>query len=385
MYNKSMRALTRMMAIVCVALVAPGNILLWADPTDTSSPPEAPIEASAQSPALTADQVNSLVAPIALYPDELVSQILVASTYPLEVVQAHQWLQQHSDVKGQELTAAAQKQNWDPSVQALVVFPDVLKRMNQDVTWTTNLGNTFLAHQADVMDAIQKMRVRAQDAGKLSSTPQQKVVNTTENGHPIVAIEPANPEGVYVPDYAPVWIWGPAPVYYPYPYWYYPPPPLGGWCWWGPEIVLGAFFIGWSGWGGWGWHPGWHDRAVIFNNAFVVRNHFNTAHFRDGHGTGAWRHDSFHRLGVSYPNRALAGHYNSFARPASRVTVQQARQQFQASATRMSAARSADRFGSRQIAPGVFNHNRTAFGGIEAGSAARVHSNRGYSSMGHAR
>src|ERR1019366_6889577 len=143
MYNKTMTVWTRTMALVCVAMVAPGNRFLWADPTDTSSPPEAPIEASAQSPALTSDQVNSLVASIALYPDELVSQILVASTYPLEIVQAYQWLQQHPDLKGQELTAAAQKQNWDPSIQALVVFPDVLKRMNQDVTRTTNLGNAF--------------------------------------------------------------------------------------------------------------------------------------------------------------------------------------------------------------------------------------------------
>src|ERR1035437_7812430 len=219
MYNKSMRALTRMVAVVCVVLVAPGNILLWADPTDTSSPPEAPIEASAQSPGLTSDHVNSLVAPIALYPDELVSQILVASTYPLEIVQAYQWLQQHPALKGQELTTAAQQQNWDPSIQAMVVFPDVLKRMNQDVTWTTNLGNAFLANQAGVMDEIQKMRSKAEDAGKLSSTPQQTVTNTTEDGHPVVKIEPASADVVYVPDYDPVWIWGPAPVYYPYPYW----------------------------------------------------------------------------------------------------------------------------------------------------------------------
>src|SRR5450755_951088 len=113
MYNENMRVLIRIMTAVCVALVAPGNILLWADPTDTSSPPEAPIEASAQSAASTPDQINSLVAPIALYPDELVSQILVASTYPLEVVQAYQWTQQHPELKDQALTNAAQKQNWD--------------------------------------------------------------------------------------------------------------------------------------------------------------------------------------------------------------------------------------------------------------------------------
>src|SRR5207245_10901841 len=126
---------------------------------------------------------------------------------PLEIVQAYQWMQQHPELKGQDLVSAAQKQSWDPSVQALVAFPDLLKRMNQDITWTTNLGNAFLASQANVMDAIQEMRVRAQDAGKLTSTEQQKVMNTTENGRKVVVIEPANHEIVYVPDKDPVWIW----------------------------------------------------------------------------------------------------------------------------------------------------------------------------------
>ena len=115
-------------------------------------------QASTQAASLTPEQLDSLVAPIALYPDELVSQILVACSYPLEVVQAYQWLQQHPELKGQDLTTAAQKQPWDPSVQALVAFPDVLKRLNQDVTWTTNLGNAFLANQAGVMDEVQRMR-----------------------------------------------------------------------------------------------------------------------------------------------------------------------------------------------------------------------------------
>ena len=115
---------------------------------------------------LSPDQLDGLVAPIALYPDPLVSQILVAATYPLEVVQAYQWMQRNPGLSGPALTQAAQEQNWDPSIQALVVFPDVMKRLNEDVTWTNNLGNAFLAQQADVMDAIQRMRRKAQDAGK---------------------------------------------------------------------------------------------------------------------------------------------------------------------------------------------------------------------------
>jgi len=366
------------LAIIC-AVVMTINGIGFADPT-----PSATGQASSQTASFTPEQLDSLVAPIALYPDELVSQILVACTYPLEIVQAYQWVQQHPELKGKDLVAAAQKQSWDPSIQALVAFPDVLKRLNQDVTWTTNLGNAFLANQAGVMDEIQKMRSKAEDNGKLVSTPQEKVTNTTEEGRPVVQIEPANPDVVYVPDYDPAWIWGPAPLYYPYPYWYYPPPPpFGGWCWWGPEIFLGALFLGWTGWIGWGWHPHWYDHSVFVNRGFFEVNHFNAVRFNDVHGGAVWVHNSDHRMGVAYPNRALSAQFHGAAAHAafSHVSVAQARQQFQAAGARVQA----DRFGSRQVSPGVFNRNHTAFGGIEGGQAARAHSSRGYSSLGHAR
>jgi hypothetical protein len=374
--------LKRTLALLCAALILPGNTLLFADP-DTPPADQAAAPAAPAAPALTPDQINSLVAPIALYPDELVSQVLVASTYPLEIVQANQWLQQHPDLKGQALTTEAQKQTWDPSVQALVAFPDLLKRMNQDITWTTNLGNAFLANQASVMDSIQQMRTRAQQSGKLTSTDQQKVTNTTDNGHPVVEIEPAQPDVVYVPDYDPAWIWGPAPLYYPYPYWYYPPrPAFGLWCWWGAPILVGSIFIGWHGWGGWGWHPGWYGHSVFVNRTFISVNHFNTVRFQNANGHEVWAHSAEHRMGVAYPNRALSQHFAAAGHPAfNHVTVSQARAQFHQSAARVSA----DRFGSRQINSSVYNHNRSAFGGMEGGAAARVHSSRGYSSLGHAR
>ena len=156
----------KIFSVLCALSVAMGNSFVTAaeipsPPQDAAAPPAAPAD-----PSLTPDQLDSLVAPIALYPDELVSQILVASTYPLEIVQAYQWTQQHPDLKGKDLTTAAQQQTWDPSIQALVAFPDVMKRMNQDVTWTTNLGNAFLANQDGMMDEIQKMRAKAEDAGK---------------------------------------------------------------------------------------------------------------------------------------------------------------------------------------------------------------------------
>jgi hypothetical protein len=195
---------------------------------------------------LSPDQLQGLVAPIALYPDPLISQILVASTYPLEVVQAYQWLQRNPGLSGTALTEAASQQNWDPSVQALVPFPDVLKRLNEDVTWTTNLGNAFLAQQGDVMDAIQNMRQRAQQAGKLNTSPQQRVEQTTDSGRPVIQIVPANPDVIYVPVYDPVWIWG-APVWYPYPRWYWPPAPVfapGVYFGFGAGIHIGLFFGG---------------------------------------------------------------------------------------------------------------------------------------------
>jgi len=377
--NKNFRPFIQAGALLCAFLLLPGPAFLSAETPEAASTAQAP----AQTVNFTADQINSLVAPIALYPDELVSQILVASTYPLEVVQAYQWMQQHTDLKGQDLTKAAQQQSWDPSVQALVAFPDLLKRLNQDVSWLTNLGNAFLANQSNVMDSIQKMRVRAEDAGKLTSTDQQKVTQTTENGQKVVVIEPANPNVVYVPDYDPVWIWGPSPVWYPYPFWYYPPLPVHGWCWWGPEIVVGSIFIGWGGWGGWGWHPHWYGRTVVVNDVFFRSNHFNTIQVNRVGGRAVWVHEPMHRLGVSYPNRALSGQFRPLARPAAaRVSVEQVRQGFSASAVRV---RAADRIGSRQISPSGYSRNRSAFGGMESGSTARVHSSRGYSSLGRAR
>src|SRR6185437_13738848 len=153
-------------AALCAILIVPSTALFAQQP---------PTAAPAPDQTLTPDQLNDLVAPVALYPDPLLSQVLVAATYPLEVVQSYQWLQKNPGLQGTALTEAAAQQNWDPSIQALVVLPDVLKRLNDDVTWTTNLGNAFLAQQSDVMDAVQRMRAKAQQAGALASSPQENV------------------------------------------------------------------------------------------------------------------------------------------------------------------------------------------------------------------
>src|ERR1700722_4965656 len=155
----------RVLGIICAL------VLLSAGTGLAQQPPPPPDQAAPQGPAqpLSPDQLANLVAPIALYPDSLLSQILVAASYPLEIVEAGQWLQQNRNLQGAQLVEAARQQNWDPSVQALVVFPDVITRLNSDIRWTTDLGNAFLAQQPDVMAAVQLLRAQASQAGKLNS------------------------------------------------------------------------------------------------------------------------------------------------------------------------------------------------------------------------
>jgi len=359
-------------ALLGVLLMASGG--LFAQDQPAPPPPDQ---------TLTPDQLNDLVAPIALYPDPLLSQVLVASTYPLEVVQAFQWLQRNPGLRGPDLTAAAQQQNWDASIQALVVFPDVLKRLNDDVGWTTNLGNAFLAQQQDVMDAVQRMRQQAQQAGKLAPTPQESVVSRNEGGRPYIEIMPVNPDVMYVPVYDPAWIWGP-PLWYPYPRWYWPPPGVvvGGLGFgFGAGINVGLFFGGgWNGWGGWGWHPGWGNRTVIVNNTFIHQNNFNTTRINNVHGTTAWAHDPGHRQGVPYANPALNDRYRGNVRQnvSPRATPEAARNN--------QGQQGGQRLGNRQMPNNASPaQNRSVFGGMNNGRAAQTHAEHGYSSMGPAR
>jgi hypothetical protein len=365
--------LTRLGVLTVSLLLASGNPSLFAQDAPPLPPPDQ---------TLTPDQLDDLVAPIALYPDPLLSQVLVAATYPLEVVQAIQWIERNPGLAGPDLTQAAQQQNWDPSIEALVVFPDVLKRLNDDITWTTNLGNAFLEQQQDVMDAVQRMRESAQQAGKLASTPQENVVTENENGQPYVEIMPANPDVIYVPCYNPVWIWGP-PRWYPYPQWWWPPQSVIvgglGFGFYG-GIQVGLFFgPGWHGWGGWGWHPGWGNRTVIVNNSFIHRYNFNTANIRDAHGTTVWTHDVAHRQGVPYAGSALQQRFRGDVRQ--NVAP---RPEFQ---TSRAPAQPAERFGNRQIPQSTPPaQNRTVFSGSQySGAAARAHADHGYSSIGAAR
>ena len=170
---------------------------------------------------LPADQLDSLVAPIALYPDPLLAQTLVASTYPLEIIQLQQWLAKHKDLKDKALADAVAKQPWDPSIQSMAAIPEVVKRLAEDIQWTTQLGDAFLDQQSDVMDAVQRMRKKAQDKGALASNEQQKVETKVVEEKTVIVVEQTNPEVVYVPSYSPSVVWGVG--YYPYPPIYYPP------------------------------------------------------------------------------------------------------------------------------------------------------------------
>jgi hypothetical protein len=271
----------------------------------------------ATQPLMPPAQLDNLVAPIALYPDPLLGQVLAASTYPLELVEADQFVQQNRNLQGQDLMNAARQQNWDPSVQALVAFPNVLTLLTSDVRWITDLGNAFLAQQQDLMAAVQRMRGRAQSNDRLNSNPHQTVTNETQNGQSALEIEPASPDYIDVPDYNPDYVWGPsAGGYYP-PLWY--PPDAYGFGF-DQGIYLGGFFPGWGvGWGGWGWGCGWFGGGLFVNAGFFNHGGFHGyfgSRFAGGFGAGrfGWEHDPFHRAGVPYANRSVAARFNSSPR-----------------------------------------------------------------------
>ena len=274
-------ASTLSLALLFVA--SPQNLPAYQDSQDSSQQPQN--QQAASYAQQTPEQLQQLVAPIALYPDSLVAQILVASTFPEQVVEADRWVQAHPDLKGDDLARAVDQERWDPSVKALTAFPSVLGNMDKNLSWTSSLGDAYYNQDQDVMDAVQVMRQRAQDAGNLKSTPQQTV---QAQGSTIV-IEPASPEIVYVPAYDPWLIYG-----YPivaWPGWY----PYPGIWYGGPYLSFGVGFgIGFFGGYGWGWnHWGsdWHHRYIVHDHdryysrstTFYNRNNYYRGGGERGH------------------------------------------------------------------------------------------------------
>ena len=386
------------LSLLCVFLVAPNSLFVYAQ-----APPAEP--AKAEAPKIPNDQLDSLVAPIALYPDPLLAQMLAASTYPLEIIQLQQWLTKNKGLKDKALTDAVQKEAWDPSVQGLAALPDAVKQLAENIKWTTDLGNAFLAQQSEVMDAIQRMRMKAQSAGNLKSSEQQKVETKVVENKTVVVIQQANPEVVYVPSYNPTVVYGP-PVY-PYPPIVYPP--VGAYVA-GAAISFGvgmAIGAAWGG-GGWGYNAGWggnNNININNNNTFVNNSNRNTnvsgGNRVNNSGGNTWQHNAQHRGGTPYANQATASKFSGATRDASpssrqagsrqstgdrqqsgagnRATGASTRQQPDAASR---GGGGSDRVGNRSVSSGSSARSGGAFGGGgSSGASARASSSRGSSSM----
>jgi uncharacterized membrane protein YgcG len=313
----SKQLLVLVMSAALLFATLPGDLYAAQDPQD--APPaqaqQAPAQGQTQAPPYaqqSAEQLQQLVAPIALYPDSLVAQILAASTFPEQVVEAERFLQSHSDLKGEALGQQVDQMSWDPSVKALTAFPTVLGNMDKNLSWTSSLGDAYYNQEQDVMNAVQVMRQRAQQAGNLKSTQQQTI---SSDGSDIV-IQPADPQVVYVPAYNPWAVYGGPivawPGWYPYP---------GIW-WGGPFLSFGiGFGIGWYGGFGWGWgHWGcnWHGHYAVYNGGhyysgsrtFYNRNAYYHGGYNSTHGNTA-----AHYNGGNRPPGATAGQHSSSYNP----------------------------------------------------------------------
>jgi len=299
-----------LLAVLCAFLIGQGDAFAYAAFARTAVP-QAPAPSQDAAAPIPADQLDSLVAPIALYPDPLLAQVLAASTYPLELMQLQQWLGRNPNLKGKALADAVEKQPWDPSVQAMAGLPDVVKWLANDIQWTTDLGNAFLAQQAGVMSAVQRMRQKAEAKGTLKSTEQQVVQTRTEDNQQVIVIEQANPQVVYVPSYNPEVVYG-APAY-PYPPIYYPSAgyyAAGAAISFGVGVAMGAF---WGG-GGWGWNAGWGSGSINVNNFNNFNRNANINRAGNINRSGTWQHNAAHRGGAPYSNRATANRFGGTAR-----------------------------------------------------------------------
>jgi Protein of unknown function (DUF3300) len=309
MKSQSCKLFHSVIAIIGLALLTSGSTAALAQQAESQV-----LTTTQETPKLASGELDSLVAPIALYPDPLLAQTLAASTYPLEIIQLQQWLDRNKNLQGKALADAVAKQPWDPSVQGLVEFPDVVQRMAGNIQWTTDLGNAFLAQQSDVMDAVQRLRGKAQGTGNLKTSAQQTVqTETVSSGKQVITIEQANPEVVYVPSYDPTVVYGPAPAEYPYYPYTYPGYVPGTALMWGAGIALGA-----AAWGAWGGHWGdcdWNGGDVNINNNNNFNKNVNRNVNRGQAGQGnKWQHNAQHRGNAPYGNRQTADKFGGTAR-----------------------------------------------------------------------
>jgi len=256
--------------------------------------PAQDLEQPEQTEKFRKEELDQMLAPIALYPDSLIAQILMASTYPLEVVQAERWMQQNKTLTDDALDDALKEKSWDPSIKSLCHFPDVLFAMSDKLDQTSKLGDAFLDQNDDVMATIQELRRKAETQGNLKTTKEQKVIHQED----AIRIEPAVPQVVYLPVYDPLYVYGPwwYPAYPPY-YWYYPPGVIitGGFITFGPRFFIGIDLFSWS------WFD-WHRHHIYIDVHKARRFHrFSNRHYSDHRYS--WRHNPVHRRGVAYRDR----------------------------------------------------------------------------------
>jgi hypothetical protein len=386
------RALPLLATILAICFAA-GPVLPETQPAAQSQQ-----QPQSQSQPFKPEELEQIVAPIALYPDALLAQVLMASTYPLEIVQAARWSKEHPQVKGDAVSMEMEKQTWDPSVKSLVAFPDVLVMMNEKLDWTQKLGDAFLAQQKELMDAVQRLRAKAKEAGNLKSSKEQTVRTEAAPAGAataqIIVIE-QSPEIVYVPTYNPTVVYGPWPYpAYP-PYYYYPPGYAAGTAFF--SFTAGVI-VGGALWGNCNW--GHSDIDINVNNY----NNFNRNEFnRNEINNGKWKHSPEHRQGVGYRDSATQQKYG---RGSSGQAVQ-SREQFRGHAEQgrdqmaregmserdLSASQRGD-FGATQRDSGSaqsrdFDGSRgregasshpsssDAFKGVGSGSSTRAQSSRG--------
>jgi hypothetical protein len=291
-------AMSRLLALSITFVL----FLVFAHGANAQGQPASTPASTSSDQTLKPEQLDALVAPIALYPDTLLAEVLMASTYPLEVVQAARWMEQNKNLKGDALKAEVDKQGWDESIKSLTATPDVLKMMSDKLDWTQKLGDAVLAQQTDVMDSVQRLRAKADANDKLKTTKQQKVTKKSEGGKQYIAIEPTDPQTVYVPYYDPAVVYGawPYPAYPPY-YWgasYWP----GGGALLATGLAFGAgYAVGrWASGGNyWGGGVNWGNNNINVNRPVNINNSGNN-----------WNHNVDHRHGVRYNNKDVANKFN---------------------------------------------------------------------------
>lgn len=293
--------------LTAALLISPPQAVLAQAPQQPPPPAQpAPPAAGPSQQLLSEGQLDALVSPIALYPDALLSEVLMASTYPLEVVEADRWAEANKNLKGDALKSAVDQQTWDDSVKSLAATPSVLDMMSQKLSWTQQLGDAVLAQQPDVMDAIQRLRTKAQANNKLVSNQQQTVSTQQQAGKQVIVIAPTQPQTMYVPYYDPTVVYGPWP-YPAYPPYYWPAPGYIAAGVIATGLAFGAgYALGrWVGGGYWGGGFNWGGNNINVNRNVNINN-FNN--FNRGNGNN-WTHNPVHRQGVRYANANVAAKF----------------------------------------------------------------------------